>query len=217
MPESMLEMMRKKRLANAIRSVSVSESNEQLIHNKSNAVKEKLGHTCKLDEEKLYIQQLSYHFYSMQASYSGKPLRAVTKESKKRQDYWGRVQDACKKSGVPPDRYIKAQFQFFHHAFGTTPKLCNLATEAAIDRARSYEGKTEGSVVSSAIEATVDLGSLFSRCDKQVRDVCRNRNITREDYYRTFVVTKLIPMPQQFLNADPVYRGILDEASNLHS
>lgn len=213
MPETMMEMMRRRRATSAHRSLSASDAYDQQISNKAAAAKEQLGHTNGLNEDTVYIAQLSHHYYTMQAAYTGRHVKTVVVHSDKRNKFWGRVQEACKKADVSPERYMKAQFQFFHHAFGTTPKLCNLSTDSAVDRAVAFEGKTTGKTVGNAIEAKLDLGSLFSRCDQQVRDVCNNRKMTREEYYKTFVITGLIPMPKKFLEADPVYRRVADARS----
>lgn len=212
MSETMIETLRKKRATTAIRSMAMSETNEQQLHNKAEAAREQLGNTNGINEDKELIAQLAHHYYQMKASYSGKRVQTRVVESAKRQQFWGKVQVCCKTAGVTPERYMKAQFSFFHIAFGTTPKLSQLATEAAVERAQSFEGKTSGKVVGNAIDAGVSLGSIFARCEKQVRDICRVQSVTREEYYRIFVIPGLISMPHEFLNADPVYREVASES-----
>lgn len=208
MSESMMELLRKKRATSNSRSIAMSESSDIQLHNKAEAAKEQLGNTSGIEEQTAYIAQLSHHYYDMQAKYSNKRVVTRPKESKKRTQFWSRVQEACKVSEVSPERYMKAQFDYFHVAFGTTPKMANLATDAAIERAKAYDGKTSGKIVGNAIEAGVSLGSVFARCEKQVRDIMRAQRVTREEYYQRFVLTRLIAMPQEFLNADPVYRKV---------
>lgn len=208
MSESMMELLRRKRATSTSRSIAMSEASDIQLHNKAEAAKEQLGNTTGISEQTTYIAQLSHHYYEMQAKYVNKRVVTRPKESKKRTQFWSRVQEACKASGVSPERYMKAQFEYFHIAFGTTPKMCNLSTDAAVERARAYEGKTTGKIVGNAIEAGVSLGSVFARCEKQVRDIMRAQKVTREEYYQRFVLTHLIAMPLEFLQADPVYRKV---------
>lgn len=210
MSETMMEALRKKRATTAARSIAMSQINEQQIHNKAEAAKEVLGNTTGITENAAYVAQLSHHFYEMQARYKGKRVCTTVVESEKRKTFWTKVQSCCKTAGVSPERYMKAQFAFFHTAFGTTPKMHQLATAAAIDRAKAFEGNTAGKVVSNAIEATTDLGALFGRCEQQIREVCRKQGMDRATYYKTFVVTGLLPMAREFLARDPVYQEVLN-------
>ncbi len=212
MSETMIETLRRKRATTAIRSMAMSEINEQHLHNKAKAAREQLGNTNGINEDTELTAQLAHHYYHMKASYSGKRVQTRVVDSARRQQFWGKVQTCCKTADVTPERYMKAQFSFFHIAFGTTPKLNQLATEAAIERAQSFEGKTSGKVVGNAIESGVSLGSLFARCEQQVRDICRAQSVTREEYYRIFVIPGLISMPHEFLSADPVYQEVANES-----
>jgi hypothetical protein len=215
MEETMMEALRRRRGIAAVRSMSASEANEEQLHNKAEAVKEQLGNTNGINADKEYINQLSHHYYAMLARYRGSRINTKVVDSLRRQQLWGRVQTCCKQAEVSPERYMKAQFNYFHTAFGTAPKLSQLATEAAVERASAFEGKTEGKVVASAQDAKVNLGAVFSRCEQQVRDICRAQKVTREEYYQRFVLTNLISMPIEFLKADPVYRRVADGSNSI--
>jgi len=210
MQQSLTETIQRNRVKTAIRSLAASEHNDQQISHKTSAVKEILGNTTGISVDKHCVAQLSHQYYDMKARYSGKRVVTTVVESAKRDAFWLRVQQRCQAAGVPPERFMKAQFDYFHAAFGTIPKLNQLITEAATTRAQAFAGKTAGHVVSNAIEAPVSMGALFARCEQQVRDVCRAQKMTREEYYAAFVVTKIIAMPQQFLDADPVYKKVLN-------
>lgn len=211
MAETIVELLRRKRAQMAVRSITASERNESYIHNKATTAKEILGNTGVLDVDAHFTRQLAHHYYDMRARYRGKVALTRPKTSVKSVAFWAKIQTACKQAGVTPERYMKAQFDFFHVAFGTVPKLSQLGTEAAIVRASEFEGKTTGKVVGNAIEAKVDLGAIFQRCEKQIRDICRAQKMTRKEYYQHFVLTKLISMPTQFLAADPTYREVVNE------
>lgn len=211
MQETMMETIRRKRAVSVCRSLTATENNENYIHNKAEATKEKLLHTNGFTEENAYIQQLSYYYYSMLASYKGQTIKTKIVDSESRRKFWGKVQQCCKEAGVTPERYIKAQFSYFHNVFGTAPKLNQLITEAAVARAVDFDGNTAGRVVGS-IPVHRDEGSIFRHCENQIREVCRAQSLSREEYYKKFVLTKLIPMSKEFLNLDPIYLKVLNES-----
>ncbi len=215
MAETMMETLRRRRVTTAARSMAMSESNEQQLHNKAEAAKEQLGNLTGIDEDANYVAQLSHHYYEMKARYHNKRVTTTVVQSAKRDKFWTRVQVCCKTAEVTPERYMKAQFTYFHTAFGTTPKITQLATEAAVDRAQAFEGKTTGKVVGNAIEVKADLGALFGRCEKQIREVCRKQKMDRATYYRTFVLTGLLPMAKEFLRRDPVYQEVANGTGNI--
>jgi len=208
MNETMMEVLHKRRLIKVANSIRMIESNEQQLQNKAEAAKEQLGNLTGIDEDAAYIAQLSHQYYIMKACYQGKSLYTKVVDSEKRRMLWSRVQACCKKADVSPEHFMKAQFDYFHRAFGTTPKLSHLATPNAVYRALAFEGKTIGKVVGNAIEFKLDLGALFSHCEKQIRDVCRAQGIDRAAYYKIFVVTGLMPMDTHFLSKDPVYQEV---------
>jgi hypothetical protein len=155
-------------------------------------------------------QQLAHHYYTMKAAYYSKRLTSYAVDSPKRAEFWGRVRACCEESGTTPELYIRAQFKYFHSVFGTVPTLPQLITELAVDRARSNEQDGGRRIVASSMETKTDLGVIFSRCNQQVQEVCRVRKISREDYYRQFVVSGLIQMNKQFLESDPAYQRACD-------
>lgn len=211
MTKSMVDVLRQKRLNSARRSVSAGEARENVIHNKATIAKDLIGSNNGINEDTQLESRLSYLYYSMKAKYDNKSLHSLVVQSDKSKAFWQRVSVACKQSEVDPDRYMKAQFAYFHKTFGTTPDLSQLATDAAIQRARDFTGQTEGNVVGNNIPANVSLGAVFARCEKQLREMCRAQQCNREEFYRRFVCTGVFTFPEEFLKRDPTYLEVAHE------
>jgi len=211
MAKSMVDVLRQKRLNSARRSVNASELRENAVHNKANITKDLIGANNGIDEDTQLESRLSYLYYSMKSKYDNKSLQSLVVHSDKSKAFWQRVAAVCKQSEVDPDRFMKAQFSYFHKTFGTTPDLPQLTTEAAIQRARDFTGQTKGNVVGNNIPADVSLGAVFARCEKQLREMCRAQKCNREEFYRRFVCTGVFTFPNEFLMRDPTYLEVADE------
>lgn len=211
MTKSMVEVLRRKRLNSVRRSVSSSEARENIIHNKASITKDLIGANNGINEDVQIESRLSYLYYSMKSKYDNRSLHSLVVQTDKSKAYWERVGVACKQSEVDPDRYMKAQFSYFHKTFGTTPELSQLATEAAIQRARDFTGQTKGNVVGNNVPANVSLGAVFARCEKQLREMCRAQSCNREEFYRRFVCTGVFTFPEEFLKRDPTYLEVASE------
>lgn len=207
MPTTITDYLTKHRLNQIKKSITSSESNEAYIHNRSVATKALLSQDLPVVTTTHTGADLSAIFYSMLDKYTGKQRFAHVTTTPKSVAMWGRVAAACAASGVPPHTYMKSQFDYFHRLFGTTPKLTQLATENAIVRAQVFSG-SDAAIVGNGIEHKISIGTLFSHCEKQIQDVCKAHKLTREEFYRKFVLTKLLSLPTSFLEADPVYKNL---------
>ena len=185
----------------------MSEANEGRLHDKLEVALECIGNNTGIDADKSYVKQLSYHYYVMKARFYGLQLYSSITESARRDAVWRRIQEAHTKSGVTPERYMKAQFEYFQDMFGTVPKLSHLATDKAIERAQKFKGKTTGKVVSNAILYKPDLGAVFGRCEKQMREICKERELSRVDAYKFLIRVGMLSMlDSKFLALDPDYK-----------
>jgi hypothetical protein len=205
---SITEQLKHIKLKNIERSIKASEQNEISIREKSRLIKPILGTHNPVETLEIKAYQLSVLYYEMKARYDGKATFTKVATSDKSKDLWRRVAVACDKAGAEPRMFMKAQYDFFHTAFGTIPKLNQLATEGATTRAQLYAGNDK-SIVGNAMEHKISVGSLFSYCEKQIQDICKAQNCNREEFYQRFVLTRLLSFPKQFLESDPVYRKLV--------
>jgi len=208
MHENIIEHLKKKKLTSVKRSIASSDANEQYLHAKAQIVKNKLNKAIQEPAEDVLITLLANYYYVSKANYTSSNVHTRVDMSARRKAFWVRVASCCKKSGVTPEVFIKAQFAFFHKAFGTIPKLPNLATEAAVDRARAFVGNTL-LIKGSTKQANLDLSALFSRTDLQIRSICKAQGMSRLDFYKNLVITGELCLPKEYLSADPVYKKAL--------
>ncbi len=194
-----------KKLDNSIRG---SEAFERRVEKETRKTKELLvsGDTSNaFDTKVMTAQNLCELYHIMVEDYTKRPnFTDFSKISRQAIAYWTRVYQASQQTKLTPGQYLQAQFEWFHDRFRTTPDVRQLATPAAIQRAEEHSGSFRR-VVAGSIETDIPLSAVFKRCDKQVRDMCRAQQITREDFYRDFVLTGVMAMPLSFLTADPVY------------
>jgi len=207
---SIIERIKKQKLKKISRSINISERNEQIIKNKSEVVKDLMGSTNELDKHVSYANQLSYHYYKMLHEYNTYTFVSLVKPvpNKRGESYWNKVAERCLQAEVSPEKYIKAQFVYFNKHFNKSPEHKHLITEEAVKRAKTVSS-IQDRVVSDHLPSNVDLGTLFSECEKMIRRLCRAQNISREEFYRNFVIPGIITIPKQFLQADPVYKAII--------
>lgn len=116
----------------------------------------------------------------------------------------------CIEAGVTPERFIKAQFDYFSKEFGRAAETGDLGTPDAARRAKEYKGTTKGTVA-GVIKIKSDLSARFEWAEKFIQSACKAHGIGRADYYRMFVLTGLVPVHPEFLRADPVYQQVLKE------
>ncbi len=194
------------------RSIRGSEAYEKRVENETKKTKQILSSgelSDEFDTATITANQVCELYHTMVFDYTQKPnFIDFSKISKQAIAYWTRVYQASQKAKLTPRQYLHAQFEWFHNAFRKVPEVKQLATQAALERASEYSGSNKR-IVASSIEVTVPLSAVFKRCDKQVRDICRAQQITREEFYRDFVLTGVMAMPLSFLTADPVYGRVI--------
>jgi hypothetical protein len=154
--------------------------------------------------------QITEMYYSMTAKYRGKRNFTIYTPSKRRDAIWKRIIARVHESGVGAEKFLKAQFVFFDETFGCPPNLPALTTEKAVKRAQEFTGKASN-VVASAIEYKNEKASVLQQTDKMVRDICKSQRITKEQFYKQFVLTGEFSLPKVYLNACPVYRKVTNE------
>ncbi len=199
-----------KKINNSIRG---SEAFEKRVDKETKKTKELLSSgdiSDEFDTNTITAQQMCELYHMMVSDYTQKSNYIdFSKISRQAIAYWARVYEASKTAKLTPRQYLQAQFEWFHEAFRKVPDVKQLATEAALERAAGFSGNTRR-IIASSVETKVPMSDVFKRCDKQVRDMCRAQKITREEFYREFVVTGIVPLPLSFLTADPVYRRVCD-------
>jgi len=157
--------------------------------------------------------QITEMYYSMTAKYRGKRNFTIYTPSKRRDAIWKRIIARVHESGVGAEKFLKAQFVFFDETFGCPPNLPALTTEKAVKRAQEFTGKASNVVASSTSYKTEKAGVL-QHTDKFIRDICKVHKISREQFYKTFVITGEISIPKVFLDIDPVWKAVSNATSN---
>lgn len=196
------------RLKTLRRSFAATEAHEAAVSRTALATAAVITGTAKSDfrehlEEytlrEIYVRELERYDGKKRFGYSGQPFtpRGLV--------LWTRIVRAWKASGVSMQDYVKAQFAWFHEKFRKAPEPVQLATDEAVLRAATVAPKKVGSV---AKEEILDVGALFSRCDKQIRDVMRAQKMTREEVYRKLVKPGILLIPEKFLRQDPVWKAL---------
>lgn len=157
----------------------------------------------------LEAQTLRQLYYSMLKDYQGALYTLPGPPTKRSEALWKRVEDACKRAGCEPKKFLRAQFAWFHKSFGSAPKLTQLTTDSAVQRALEFEGNTERRIVSNNVDAGVSLADIFRQSEKLLRDMMLAQGCkTREEFYKRFVLTDVFMLPKEFLQADPAYRKV---------
>lgn len=152
-------------------------------------------------------------YYSMLDAYKKTAsVKLPTSFNKRAQALWTRVADASVKSGLTVDAFIRAQFVFFHKAFGKAPEPYQLATDAAVERAKSDDNKTLAKkVVGNNISHKGDLAETLRDAEKMMRKLMATHKLTRREVYVRFVKTGLFTFPKQYLAADPVWAEVTSD------
>lgn len=152
---------------------------------------------------------LRKHYYDMLSTYRGGSFAFSKALTKRGAALWMRVLVAQQASGVPAEQFIRAQFVWFHKAFGKEPAVTQLATEAATNRAVEVGGTAKRNVVSNNKPAAVSLAEVFRESERLVQDIMRAQKcVSREAFYRDFVLTGVFCLPEKFLQADPAWRKV---------
>ena len=202
---SVLEAIKKQQLRSIKRGIVSSEIQESVTRANAEHVKVVLsGEADDIDETKM-----AGIYARLRTQYDGKPHvgKPLTKRSK---SFWGRVLVKQKESGVSPEKFMTAQFDWFHKNFGKIPEVFQLATDAAVTRAREYAGSENKRIASTAREANVNFAELMKQSDKMMRDICAAQGMTRLEVYTKLVIPGHFAFPKQYLESDPVYKQALE-------
>lgn len=200
---SVLEAIHKHKVRSLTASINFREKYDQ-------AVSDKVAYTVRrLRDGEVGINEESlYDIYTQcLKDYHGKRFRIPTKLTNVGRATWRRALERYEEAGVPALDFVRAQFAFFSKHFGKAPDPKYFTTDKAVDRAKEYAGT--GRISSSAQVHTSEFSDLMQWADKQVRDMCKAQGLSREDFYREFVVTGMVSLPQAYLEADPVYCSII--------
>ncbi len=106
------------------------------------------------------------------------------------------------------EHYLKAQFQWFHAVFRTSPEIKQLGTKAAIDRANLYVPESTANITTAVVAFKKDVPTLMRNAEKQMQALREARSFTREEVYKHLVIPGLFIFPKEYLDADPVYQRI---------
>lgn len=203
-----IEALKQQRLAAVKKSISFSEAHERRVISRAAQAK------AVITGESPHAGSPHFREYVMRDLYN-KQLEAYTRKSvfttemnPRALALWKRAVAACLTSKVDPETYIKAQFTYFHNTFKTYPTVLQLTTDAAIVRAASVKPET---VVSNNIAAEIDMSTLFRSCEKQMNEIMRAQQLTREQVYRRLVIPRLVMFPQAYLDADPLWKKVKSE------
>lgn len=144
-------------------------------------------------------------YYYMLIDYTGNHFLFETEPNAHSKALWKRVERARQDAGVDAQTYLKAQFEYFDNTFKTHPKLMQLTTEAAIERAVEYTGNKDKRIVGGR-KAGLKRTDVFKEAEKQIQSVMREQKCTRVEFYQKFVLTGLLIIPKEFLQLDPAYK-----------
>lgn len=205
MSEHIFELLKKRKERSEKRKETFKKMKAEELEAKTSSVKRIIGGENQYDAVTLELTTLRDLYYNMVSTYSGQVKYYSSEMTDTHVAYWIKVEKARRVADVSPERYLKAQFVFFDRAFGTYPKPKHLATEKAIERAKEYEGSTEGKVLGNMRPTDVDKAGIFRQSEKTLQKMMTAQRCTREEFYRRFVLTGVYTFPKEFLEADPAY------------
>lgn len=206
-----LEALKQARLRSVKASISFSETRDKHLHQQAEYVKATVLTQDTEAKERNDVTEAANLYYEMLDFYFAKHTFRMPKlMNDKSIRLWTRVVDAAREVNMPIKDYLKAQFVFFHKAFGKPPDLPQLATPKAKERAKeAVLGSTR--VVGNNIEIKKDIAGLLRSAEQRMQELCRTHKLSREDVYRKFVLTGLFFFPKEYLDADPIYKKVCSE------
>lgn len=206
-----LDAIRERKAKSLARSTSFSEALDASVSEKAKRAKNLLVSGGEPTAEYGPEMLLRGLFYGMKEDYVGKYF-AIPKNTKRSLSLWKRVEKAREEADVPPEVYLRAQFHWFDKVYGKAPTLSQLATEAAIERAQEFSvDKTvnkERRILGNNRPADLSFADIMRQTERQIRDICRAQKMTREEFYRELVLTGVMSIPKQFLDADPIFKRV---------
>jgi len=207
--DKIIEVLQAKVLRSTKASLAFSETRDALVSRKAQATKEFLKQDPELHSRALEQRMASLYYRMLDEYYVEPAIRMVNSPSKKGQALWKRVPVSCDATGVDPESYMRAQFAFFHKAYGRVPRVYQLATDKARERAISFSGSKVKIMTDKKVSRNLPV--IMRQAEKLMQDICRAQGLTREEVYRNLVVPGLMAFPREYLEADPVYKRVKDE------
>lgn len=209
---SVLDAVRKRRISLEERSQRGQDFYRKRVEGKAREVKGILSGDNPNAGVPVEVVALRDLYYYMLESYTRKREVFGVRMNARSVSMWTRVEKAQKRSGCSQERFLKAQFDWFHKTFGKAPEPLQLATDGAVERACAYEGRTEGRHVSNDVRYKTTKADKFMQNEKLLQKMMSAQKCTREEFYRRFVLTGLYSFDPEFLKADPVYRKVQEDA-----
>lgn len=153
------------------------------------------------------VHMRATYFFILDNYYRKSTVHVPSEMTNKSKAMWRRVVSTQGRSTKEPEEFLTAQFAYFDKQFGCVPKLYQLTTEAAIERADTFKnGKSLP--VSGGIEYKLDKADKFRLAEKTLLDVQRAQGLSREEVYRELVIPGHLFIDPDFLKIDPVYKLI---------
>jgi len=209
-----LEVLRARRLRSIKASIAFNEKRDAMVSEKAKVVKETLSTLDGSEPKDVEEVRMAALYYRMVDEYYANPaIRMPHTMTSKGLSLWRRVVISCAEAGVDQEAYMRAQFDYFHKCFGRPPKIYQLATDKAQERAIAYvaANKVTKRVVGNDIRHKADVASVMRSAEKQMLTICRAQDMTREEVYRNLVIPGFITFPKVYLDADPIYKKVIDE------
>lgn len=207
---SIMEVLRTRELKAIQRSVNGREHFEQRVASRADYVKDIISGDNPNAGVPVEVVALRDLYGKMLESYTREKSFAAARMNAKSVALWTRAEKARERSGASQERFLKAQFDWFHKTFGRAPEPLQLTTDAAVERALSFGGRTEGRVVSNNIKHKTSMADVFRQNEKLLQQMMAAQGCTREEFYRKFVITGIYSFSPEFLKADPAYRRVLE-------
>lgn len=206
MTEHILDLLRKRKLRSLQRSEDFQKVQDKNVERKAASVKRIIGGEDQYSAVPVALTSLRDLYFHMLRTYSGKVTYYSEEMNDKSVALWMRVEKARIEADCDAEHYMKAQFMWFDKVLGKPPTTLQLATEAAIERARQFEGK-KGRVLGNMRAPDQDKADVFRQSEKTLQKMMTAQNCGREEFYRRFVLTGVYTFPKEFLEADPAYQA----------
>lgn len=200
-----IELLKEQRAKKLQRAEQYASHKEKVLSSKAEAVKRILRGEKAIEGLSIPASRLRDLYYDRLRAYKGENYSYDPGVTKSGIRLWERVEKAFDTAEVDPERFIKAQFAFFDKAFGRAPEITQLATQTAVDRAREYDGKTEGRVLSNGRKAPITKADIYRESEKLLQQIMAAQGISRQELYKRFVLTGLMTFPSEFMERDPAY------------
>ena len=205
MKKHIIELLQEQRVKKLQRAEQYANHKEKVLNSKAEAVKRILRGDKAIEGLSITASHLRDLYYDRLRAYKGENYSYDPGVTKAGTRLWERVEKAFNTSDVDPERFIKAQFAFFDKAFGKAPEITQLATQTAVDRAREYEGLTEGRVLSNARKAPITKADTYRQSELMIQQIMAAQKMTRVEVYQKLVANGLVSLPPEFMERDPAY------------